>query len=125
MLGRRKPIVSDPYNTKRCCAYALRTAAGRVGQVMRFDQSHAQPSEQPQRLIACDCAGHGPIAIVLASDPQPAQADRDGFAVDPPLVLRPACARHFCPLSIHSIGCAAALWTLTIACLWDSRQQAD
>ena len=56
-----EPIVSSPTNTLRCCDYALRTAAGGVGQAVRFDLSRALetgaafavPRELPQ-LAAVD-----------------------------------------------------------------------
>ena len=58
------------------------------------------------KTIACDCAGHGPSAIVLAIDLLPVLADRDGFAVDPPLVFRPACPRLFYSIASQTLGCA-------------------
>ena len=70
--------------------------------MVRFDLSPALVTCACERaakraaamLIACDCAGHGPSAIVLAIDLLPVLADRDGFAVDPPPVIRPACPRR-------------------------------
>ena len=85
--------------------------------MVRFDLSPALVTCACERaakraaamLIACDCAGHGPSAIVLAIDLLPVLADRDGFAVDPPPVIRPACPRLH---SGHSRSPACLLWCL-------------
>lgn len=81
-------IVSSPSNTPRCCAYALRTAAGCVGQVGRFDRGGgstcrwickaAQANARPSKLPLCLALSGGLPAVRLGQPMAPASATSSG-----------------------------------------------